>query len=277
MNQPTITVNKPIAPTFGWLNAGGTSIPLPSDMREQSLALAPGEVRTVVISESTPAVRLTASLAENATLRLIQLRQGGSGMSVSDIRVSCAENARFEWYRVVTQGGETYDNCSVSLDGDGSSFATEIGYRLAGRDKLDVNCEAIHRGRRTKSDIHASGALSEQACKLLRGTIDLQNGCTGAVGNETEDVLLMSDTVRNLSVPVILCAEENVEGNHGATIGRLDEDLLYYMESRGIPREAVSEIMSQARLDAVIRKIPDAALRERILETTHQANAESMK
>ena len=43
----------------------------------------------------------------------------------------------------------------------------------------------------------------------------------------------------NQTIPLILCEEEDVEGNHGATIGKLDEELLFYLESRGIPEAEV--------------------------------------
>ena len=263
-------VNRPIANTFGWLRVNGTKIDAPASVETAAYRLDEGDERTVV-ADLAPASRVTAEVGKNATLRLIQIRRGGSETSVNDVRVKCAEGARFEWYRVVLGGAATYDNCSVELAGDRSSFAAEIGYRLGGDDVLDVNCEAIHTGKKTESAINASGVLSDKASKLLRGTIDLRNGCKGAVGNELEDVLLMDETVRNRSVPVILCAEEDVVGNHGATIGRLDENVVYYLESRGMARGAIYEMMAKAKLDAVIRKIPDEATRKELLQEDDEA------
>lgn len=270
--EDTMIINKPLANTFGWLHVNGTKIDAPAEpCPAAEYVLDEGDERTVVIDEAAPPVHTTAAVGKNATLRLVQIRRGGeTNARVNDVRVKCAEGARFEWYRVVL-GGETYDNCSVELLGDGSSFAAEIGYRLGGDDVLDVNCEAIHAGKKTESAINASGVLSGRASKLLRGTIDLRKGCKGAVGNELEDVLLMDETVRNRSVPVILCAEEDVVGNHGATIGRLDENVVYYLESRGMERDAIYEMMAKAKLDAVIRKIPDEATRGALLGTEDEA------
>ena len=258
-------VNKPPVNTFGWLHVNGTAAEVSEAEETRRYELTDGEERTVVLDGAPPALRLTADIADGGTLRLIQLRRGGAETAVSDLRVRCGENARFEWYRVVLGGAATYDSCSVELAGDGSSFAAELGYRLGGAERLDVNCEAIHTGKRTQSAIRASGALSERAFKLLRGTIDLRRGCAGAVGNEYEDALLMDETVRSQSVPVILCAEEDVEGNHGATIGRPDETLVYYLESRGMTREAICGLLAKAKLDAVLRRLPDGALRRELL------------
>ena len=79
----------------------------------------------------------------------------------------------------------------------------------------------------------------------------------GAVGNEKEDVLLLDDNVVNQTIPLILCAEEDVEGNHGATIGKLDEDLVFYLESRGMALAEIYKMMAKARIDAVLRFVPD--------------------
>ena len=79
-------------------------------------------------------------------------------------------------------------------------------------------------------------------------------------------MLLIDDTVRNRSVPVILCSEEDVVGNHGASIGRLDEDLLFYLQARGIDSEAATELMAKARVDAISRRIPDGQLRAALLK-----------
>ena len=162
-----------------------------------------------------------------------------------------------EWTRLILGGKDTFDGCSVALEGTESALTVNAGYRLAGEQRLDMNYEAIHTGKKTNCEMNVAGVLSERAFKLLRGTIDLRRGCAGAVGNEVEDVLLMDETVRNQTIPVILCAEEDVVGNHGATIGRLDEQLIYYLESRGMERDAIYEMMARARVDAVIRKIPD--------------------
>ena len=68
---------------------------------------------------------------------------------------------------------------------------------------------------------------------------------------------MLDDNVVNQTIPIILCAEEDVEGNHGATIGELDEQIMLYMQARGLSREQVYEEMSKARIKAVCNLIPD--------------------
>lgn len=260
-------INKPIAETFGWLHAGGTAVDLPEEPEKIRYVLAPGETRTVVLEDSVPYTEIRAELSEGASLHFIEVKSpDGPEKTYADIHAVCGKDAHFCWTRLLFDGRETCDNCSAELAGEGSSFTADIGYRLSSDHIYDVNCEAIHTGKRTESRILSSGVLADEADKLLRGTIDFRNGCAGAVGSESEEVLLLSENIRNRSVPVILCDEEDVVGNHGASIGRPDEELLYYMESRGLREEEAVELLAAAKLAAVVNRIPDEKIREEIRE-----------
>ena len=148
----------------------------------------------------------------------------------------------------------------TTLAGKESDFTAAIGYQVTGENRLDMNYNAVHEGKKTTSSMTANGVLRDHAKKLFRGTIDFKKGAKGAKGDELEDVLLLDDGVQNQTIPLILCAEEDVEGNHGASIGSLDDELIFYLESRGISEEAAYELM------AVCKKIPVEGLRAELNE-----------
>ena len=269
-------INRPIAGTFGWLHMGAQTVTVPDQKDELRWKLAPGEVKTILVEDDGTERTILADLAGGSCLNLVQIATEPEAFTqVTDLQVHCGQDAAFHWYRLVLGGQKTYDNCSVTLAGDDSNFTADIGYQLADEDRYDINCEAIHLGKCTESAIRASGVLADEATKLMRGTIDFRTGCSGSVGNESEDVLLMDETAHNQSVPVILCAEEDVVGNHGATIGRPSEEVLYYMESRGIGEAEALEMLSRAKIQAVIGKIPDAKLRECILQSIGEVQGDN--
>ena len=102
----------------------------------------------------------------------------------------------------------------------------------------------------------------DSAKKVFRGTIDFKTGSSDSKGSENETVIMLGDDVVNKTVPLILCSEENVEGSHGATIGELDNDTLFYFESRGIGREEAERIMAYAALKRLIRLSDDKEFAE---------------
>lgn len=112
----------------------------------------------------------------------------------------------------------------------------------------------------------ASGVLLDRAEKVYRGTVDFKEGAKGARGFEKENTLLFGSEIINKSVPLILCHEEEVEGDHGATIGRIDEKLLFYIKSRGISDEAAKQLMTEAYINAVTDKIGDDETEGRVIK-----------
>lgn len=145
-----------------------------------------------------------------------------------------------------------------------SSLGVEVGY-LGRRDQIfDMNYMAEHWGKKSVSSIRGEGVLQENASKLFRGTIDFKTGSSGSEGDEKEDVLLLGEDAVNQSIPLILCAEEDVQGNHGATIGKLDDELLFYLCSRGMTEEEALNMMTRARMDSLCGKIGDPAAEERV-------------
>ena len=129
---------------------------------------------------------------------------------------------------------------------------------------MDINYVADQRGKKTDVLMNVKGVLMDKAVKTYRGTLDFKSGSSGSVGDEQEDTLLLSPDVVNRSMPVILCQEEDVEGRHGATIGQLGEDLLFYINSRGIDEKEAKRLMVRAKLDSVARLIPDPEIAEKV-------------
>lgn len=77
---------------------------------------------------------------------------------------------------------------------------------------------------------------------------------------------MLGEDAVNKTVPLILCAEENVVGNHGATIGELDDETLFYFESRGIGRDAAENILARAAIERLARAVGDRETEDAILQ-----------
>ncbi len=229
------------------------------------------DYRSEPLAKGLAAVQTKIHVHTGGRLRLIQLqRMGDKYTFINDIGVQCEEDGDFELIQMVFSGHRTYMGCEAALKGDYSTFKGDIAYAVSGEDSLDINDVVRHMGKHTECEINAAGSLSNRARKLFRGTIDFAKGAKGAVGNEKEEVLLVDETVVNQTIPLILCAEEDVVGNHGATIGRPAEELLFYLTSRGISVEEAYRILKNAKLEAVCTKIWDETVRQELLDFLHE-------
>ena len=200
----------------------------------------------------------------NARIDITVVQTVDKNVSVfSDIGGILEKNAAVNLVKMELGGKKVYSGVYMDLKGDFRSFEARIGYLGEEKQHLDMNYVARHHGRKTQSLMESSGVLDEDAFKLFRGTIDFVKGCSESVGNEKEDVLLFGENVVNQTIPLILCAEEDVEGNHGASIGELDEKTLFYLMSRGFTAEKAKKMIAKARLEAVAAQIKEDSVREK--------------
>lgn len=200
----------------------------------------------------------------NARIDITVVQTVDKNVSVfSDIGGILEKNAAVNLVKMELGGKKVYSGVYMDLKGDFSSFEARIGYLGEEKQHLDMNYVARHHGRKTQSLMESSGVLDEDAFKLFRGTIDFVKGCSESVGNEKEDVLLFGENVVNQTIPLILCAEEDVEENHGASIGELDEKTLFYLMSRGFTAEKAKKMIAKARLEAVAAQIKEDSVREK--------------
>lgn len=203
-------------------------------------------------------VQTKIATGANAKVKLVQVQLLGKGFTnLNDVGCELANSAHFELLQLQLGANKIYNGVRTELTGDSSNFDAAIGYYGREGQTIDMNFIANHYGKKTTCSMTADGVLLGGAKKIYRGTIDFKNGSAGAVGDEKETVLLLSDDVVNQTIPLILCSEEDVQGNHGASIGKLDEDLLFYLCSRGFSEQEAVDMMAKAKIDALCRKIDD--------------------
>lgn len=184
---------------------------------------------------------------------------------IDDMGLFAADRAAITVSQTVLGGDATFTGLATDLRGESSRI--DIATHYLGHDDQvhDFNYVVRHHGEKSECDLQANGVLAGKSSKTLRGTIDLIRGARGAQGSENETVLLVDDGVKNKTVPVILCNEDDVAGNHGATIGHIRDEQMFYLATRGLSRDVaermfVSAIMEQAAIDA-----PDDASRAAVV------------
>ena len=217
-------------------------------------------------SEDKLLVRTELHVEKDARVRLVQI-QNAAHDSLLRLETDgrCDENGQVELIQILLGRGDVYSDGHFALNGTGAGFQAGIGYLGQKQQTVDLNLVVDHWGQKTTSEINAAGALKDDARKTFRGTIDFKKGSAGSVGNEQETVLMLGDGAVNKTVPLILCAEENVVGNHGATIGELDEDTLFYFESRGISAAEAENVMARAAIERLARTLQDETAQAAIL------------
>lgn len=226
-------------------------------------ALSPGgQVQSLV----SAAVEVIA--AADARVRYFDIQRWGPGTySFTTVRAKLAQGASFNNAMVGLGGRLTRAKVEALLEGRGSS-ADLLGVSFGDTDQhFDYNTLQDHLAPNTTSDLLYKAALTDRASEVWYGTVRIHKGATGSDANQTSRNLLLSDTAKAAPIPVLeIEAYDILRCSHGATAGPLDEEAMFYLQSRGIPHDDAEALLVEAFFAPVLDRIPDEPLRLRVEE-----------
>lgn len=170
-------------------------------------------------------------------------------------------------YTIIDIGGKnSITNYYSNILGEKAKNDLKTIYLGAENNIKDLNYIAELRGKQSFIDIDVQGALSGNAKKNFKGTIDFKKGCKKAKGNENEFCMLLSEKARSIALPMLLCTESDVEGNHSTASGKVDNQELFYIMSRGLSYNEAVKLIVKARFNKILSRIEDEDLRNEIIE-----------
>ncbi|QWT18117.1 SufD family Fe-S cluster assembly protein [Collinsella sp. zg1085] len=191
-------------------------------------------------------------------------------LALDDMGLFMDTRAKVQVRHTVLGAGAAYTGLAADVRGDNAKIEVTTSYLGMRRQLRDFNYQLRHLGQRTESHMQANGVLAGTSSKVLRGTIDLMHGCKGSAGSEQETVLLVDEGVDNKTVPVILCDEDDVQGNHGATIGHVRPEQLFYLACRGFSPEAAEALFVGAKFEEAYLQASDDATRAAVIELAQE-------
>ena len=170
--------------------------------------------------------------------------------------------------------GATYSVVDLRniMEGDNSIVVEDGVYFKEGEEFLDILATNEHYGNGTDSDAMFNGAVKDYAHKNWKGVVDLRKGCFEADGKIGDYSMMFSDNVKNKTAPILLCAEKEVAGNHAASVGRLNKEMLFYIMSRGFDKKQAESMMLEATFSKALDKVEDEELRNTLKEQVRHMN-----
>lgn len=211
-------------------------------------------------SDASPtSAALTRIVVEaGAKLHLIEMLGVNEGQQhLESVGLEIHQDAAVDVKQYALGGSTIGLGLTANLVGARARLDLNNRYHATHEETLDINHLVRMRGTSTRAQLTESGVLNEAAKKTLRATIDLVRGAKDAQGNEIETVMILGDDVVNKTMPVILCDEDDVAGNHGATIGSVSPEQLDYLAARGLSRQAAEQLFVRALFEDAIINAPE--------------------
>lgn len=170
-------------------------------------------------------------------------------------------------YTIIDIGGKnSITNYYSNAKGEKSVNELKTVYLGIENQLKDLNYVAHLNGEKTVVNIDVQGALKDTAKKNFKGTLDFKKGCKKAKGDENEFCMLLSDKAKSIALPMLLCTEDDVEGNHSTASGKVDANDLFYIMSRGIEYKEAIKLIVRARFHKIIENIKDEEIKQEILQ-----------
>lgn len=210
-------------------------------------------------------LRVNAKENSNINIIIVNLMNSNSNNFMS-IENSLEDNSKINYCIVDFGGKNSITNYYSNIIGANSDNKLNTIYLGKENQLFDLNYIGELRGEKSNIDIEVQGALKDSAKKHFKGTIDFKKGCKKATGNENEACMLLSDKAKSLALPMLLCSEEDVEGNHSSSAGKIGEKELFYIMSRGFELKEAMKLMVRAKFNKILENIENEGLKEEILQ-----------
>lgn len=204
---------------------------------------------------------------ENAKLNITVINLLNSNSEHFEAMENILEDNSDLNYTIIDIGGKnSIQNYYSNIIGKSAKNDLKTIYLGSENQIKDINYIAELRGQKSFVDIDVQGALKENAKKNFKGTIDFKKGCKKAKGNENEFCMLLSEKAKSLALPMLLCTEDDVEGNHSTASGKVDKEQLFYIMTRGLSCKEAVKLIVRANFNKTIERILDEEVKQNIIK-----------
>lgn len=140
-----------------------------------------------------------------------------------------------------------------------------------GTQHLDFHTLQDHLAPNTTSDLLFKGVLRDQAKSVYEGMVRVRQAAKGTNANQTNRNILLSHTSKADSVPMLQIETADIQRcSHGATVGQVDENQLFYLMARGLPKDEATQLLIEGFFQQVTNHIPEAAIREHVRQVVER-------
>ena len=166
------------------------------------------------------------------------------------------------WNVAAMDEADVYHDNTTNILGDGSEANLKIVTLGVKEQKTYFNSEVVNQGLSSKGDILQHGVLLDRSHIVFNGVGFIVKGATGSNAYQSSRMLTLSSEAKADANPMLLIDENDVMAGHGASLGRIDEEQLYYLQSRGLTRKESSRLLVHGFLSPVISELTVDKIKE---------------
>ena len=201
---------------------------------------------------------------QDAALKFVELQSWGRHVwNFSHERARVERSGNLDWIFGAIGSRLTKNFTELDLAGEGAQGRMSGFYFTDGNQHLDHDTQQNHLAPHTTSDLLFKAALKGKSRSVWQGMIYVAPGAQKTDGYQANRNLVLSEGARADSIPGLEILADDVRCTHGATVGKLEAEPLFYLKSRGIPQSEAEKIVVEGFFDPIFQRIPFEGVRER--------------
>jgi Fe-S cluster assembly protein SufD len=210
---------------------------------------------------------LELSVADDAHVDHIKItREGAKALHVSSLMADVGAHARFNTFVFTTGGAIVRNQLFLRFGGEGTVANIRGASLLKGRQHADTTLVVDHAVAECQSREVFKSVLDDESRGIFQGKIIVRPGAQKTDAKMASHALMLSEEAEADNKPELEIFADDVQCGHGATVGDLSEDLLFYLRARGIPMAEAEALLIQAFVGDAVGGIEHAGLREALME-----------
>jgi Fe-S cluster assembly protein SufD len=196
-------------------------------------------------------------LGEGAEVGYVSVQKWGpNAWHFGDQRARLEKDSKLKLFNVTLGGRFSKTRVEASLVGQGSEAELKAIYFASGEQFFDFHTLQDHQVGNTRSDLLFKGALQDTARTVYAGLIRIEKGAARSDAYQANRNLVLSDHAKATSIPMLEIDNNDVRCTHGATVGPVDPQSMFYLQSRGIPEATAKRMIVQGFFGDVLDRIP---------------------
>ncbi len=190
--------------------------------------------------------------------------------NVTNIIGTADRNASINWISGCFGGKINRIRIDTNFNGQGSN-CNNVGVFLGkGNEHIDFTTNVYHKTQNTTNEIMVDGILKDNSSSVYRGLIRIDKEAQKTFSYLENHILKLGNKTLANSIPSLKIDANDVKASHGATVGQIDEEHMFYLMARGLSMQEAEKLIVEGFFEPVIQKIPLEELREKIRNLVRQ-------
>ncbi len=192
-------------------------------------------------------------------------RQGADAIIIRSVLAALGANCRYDGFALIADGGLVRRQIFLRFDGEHSTASIRGLSLLSGKRHADTTLVVDHAVPHCTSREYFKHIIAEEATGVYQGKVIVRPHAQKTDGGMKSRALLLSDSAAMFNKPELEIFADDVVCGHGATVAQLDEDQLFYLRSRGLPRAEAEQLLLEAFAAEALDSVRDEGARGRLM------------